>query len=309
MQKIIPHLWFDKEAKEVAEFYASVFPDSKITSATVLRDTPSGDCDVVSFDVMGYSLMSISAGPYFKLNPSISFMVNFDPSQDPDARTRIDEIWAKLVEGGKALMPIGSYPFSERYGWAEDKYGVSWQLIYTKPEGEERPLMMPSLMFVGKNYGKAEEATDFYMSLFKDAKRGVIARYGEGQEPNGPEAVMFTDFKLNGQWFVAMDGADEHDFQFNEAVSLLVNCDTQEEIDYFWNALSAVPEAEQCGWLKDKYGVSWQINPTVLDEMMRSGDAEKVARVTQAFLQMKKFDIAAIERAYRGDLGEPQKGE
>ncbi|MGH7457348.1 MAG: VOC family protein, partial [bacterium] len=160
MQKIIPHLWFDKEAKEAAEFYTSVFPDSKVTNLTTLHDTPSGDCDIVSFELWRYSFMAISAGPLFKFNPSISFMVNFDPSQDKDAKSRIDAVWTKLSEGGKVLMPLDKYPFSERYGWVEDKYGLSWQLILTNPEGEERPIIIPSLMFVGNVCGKAEEASD-----------------------------------------------------------------------------------------------------------------------------------------------------
>ncbi len=301
MQKIIPHLWFDKEAKEAAAFYVSVFPDSKITSTTVLHGTPSGDADVVSFDVMGYSFMAISAGPYFKLNPSISFMVNFDPSQGADARAHLDAIWNKLVEGGKVLMPLDTYPFSEHYGWVQDKYGVSWQLIFTKPEGEARPRIIPSMLFTKDMAGKAEEATDFYISLFKDAKRGTIARYGAGMEPDKEGTVMFTDFKLAGQWFAAMDSAHKHDFLFNEALSFLVNCDTQQEIDYFWEKLSAVPESEQCGWLKDRYGVSWQISPTRMREMMRTGTPEQIDRVTVAFLPMKKLDIETLEKAFAGN--------
>src|SRR3989344_5220429 len=168
MQKIIPHLWFDMEAKEAAQFYTSVFPKSKITNVTTIHDTPSGDCDIVSFTLLGYSFMSISAGPLFKFNPSISFMVNFDPSQDKDAKKRIDIVWKKLADGGKVMMPIDKYPFSERYGWIQDKYGVSWQLILTKPEGDEKPLILPSLMFVGNVCGKTEEASDFYLSVFKN---------------------------------------------------------------------------------------------------------------------------------------------
>lgn len=300
MQKIIPHLWYDKEAKEAAEFYTSVFPNSQITHINTLHDTPSGDCDVVTFNVMGYTFMAISAGPYFKLNPSISFMVNFDPSQDKDARTRIDEIWEKLLDGGKALMPLDKYPFSERYGWVQDKYGLSWQLIFTKPEGEERPSIVPSLMFTGNVCGKAEEATDFYLSIFKNSKRGTIARYPAGMEPDKEGTLMFTDFQIEGQWFAAMDSAHKHEFSLNEAVSLLVNCENQEEIDYFWEKLSAVPESEQCGWLKDKYGVSWQISPADMNEMMGKGTPEQIERVTKAFLQMKKFDLAKLKEAYEG---------
>lgn len=300
MQKIVPHLWFDKEAKEAAEFYTSLFPDSEITNTSTIHDTPSGDCDIVSFKLWGYSFMSISAGPLFKINPSISFMVNFDPSKDTEAKARIDTVWAKLVKGGKVMMPLDKYPFSERYGWVEDKYGVSWQLILTNPEGEERPTIIPSLMFVGGVCGKAEEASDFYLSVFKDAKRGIVARYPAGMEPDKEGTLMFTDFKLEGQWFSAMDSARMHDFTFNEAVSLIVTCETQEEIDYYWDKLSAVPEAEQCGWLKDKYGLSWQIVPSAMNEMMSKGNPEQMARVTQAFLPMKKFDIAKLEQAYKG---------
>jgi predicted 3-demethylubiquinone-9 3-methyltransferase (glyoxalase superfamily) len=299
MQKITPHLWFDKEAKEAAEFYAAVFPDSAVTHVSSIHDTPSGDVDIVSFKVWGYSFMAISAGPVFKINPSISFMVNFDPSQDASAREKIDEIWTKLSEGGKVLMPLDKYPFSERYGWIQDRYGVSWQLILTDPSGEPRPPIIPSLLFVTPGCDKAEEATDFYLSVFKDSKRGTMARYPAGMEPNKEGSVMFTDFQLLGQWFTAMDGSSSmHQFAFNEAVSLVVTCDTQEEIDYYWEKLSAVPESEQCGWLKDKYGLSWQIVPSAMDRMMAEGTPDQIARVTQAFLKMKKFDIAELEKAY-----------
>jgi predicted 3-demethylubiquinone-9 3-methyltransferase (glyoxalase superfamily) len=237
-QKIVPHLWYNTQAKEAAEFYASVFPNSKVTSVTQLHDTPSGDVDTVTFEIMGYKFMAISAGPLFKFNPSISFMINFDPSQDERAKERIDEVWNKLIDGGKALMPLDKYPFSERYGWIQDKYGLSWQLIYTNPEGEERPLIIPSLLFVTEGCDKAEEATDFYLTVFKDAKRGAITRYPAGMEPNKEGAIMFTDFQLEGQWFAAMDGSTQmHKFNFNEAISLMVSCDTQEEIDYYWEKL------------------------------------------------------------------------
>jgi predicted 3-demethylubiquinone-9 3-methyltransferase (glyoxalase superfamily) len=152
-QKIVPHLWFDKEANEAAEFYASIFPDSKVTNVTTLHDTPTGDSDIVSFELAGQPFMAISAGP------------------------------------------------------------------------------------------------------------------------------LFT---------------------FNESISLMVYCDTQDEIDYYWQRLSAVPEAEQCGWLKDKYGLSWQIVSARMDEMLQGGSEEQIARVTQAFLPMKKLDIAELERAYAG---------
>ena len=297
-QKIIPHLWYDREAKEAAEFYTSTFPHSKIINSTVLENTPSGKCDLVSFDILGYSFMAISAGPLFKFTPAISFMVNFDPSKDKNAKEQLDTIWEKLIEGGKTLMPLDKYPFSERYGWVQDKYGLSWQLIFTNPEGEDRPSIIPSFLFVGDQCGKAEEASNFYISTFKNSKRGTIARYPASMPPDKEGTMMYTDFTLEHQWFTAMDSAHKHKFTFNEAVSLLVNCEDQTEIDYFWEKLSAVPKAEQCGWLQDRYGVSWQISSIELRDMLNHGTREQINRVTQAFLPMKKFDIANLKKAY-----------
>lgn len=211
---IVPHLWFDKEAKEAAEFYCSVFSDSIIKYNTILPDTAGGDCETVSFTLSGHPFQAISAGPMFRFNPSISFILNFDPSRD------------------------------------------------------ERPFITPTLMFVGNVCGKAEEAGNHYLSVFRNTDRGLTARYPEGMEPDQEGAVMYSDFLLENQWFVAMDSAQQHDFVFNEAVSFMVYCDTQEDVDHYWQKLSAMPEAEQCGWLKDRYGLSWQIVPRVLDTMM-----------------------------------------
>jgi len=302
MKTITPHLWFDKQAKEAAEFYVSAFPRSKVTSASKLREvpTPSGECDIVAFELSGQPFMAINAGPLFTFNPSISFIVNFDPSRDKQARKNLEALWAKLSAGGNVLMPLDKYPFSERYGWVQDGYGLSWQLILSKPEGEPRPEIVPSLLFTGKVAGRAEEAVEHYLSVFKGSKHGITARYGKGQEPDKEGTLMFADFALGGQWFAAMDSARSHDFGFNEAISLLIPCETQKEIDYYWSKLSADPKAEQCGWLKDKYGVSWQVWPTVLGEMLGRGTPEQVKRVTQAFLGMKKYDLEKLREAFAG---------
>lgn len=151
MQKIVPHLWFDKEARQAAEYYVSVFPNSKMTGMTTISNTPSGTSDIVTFELSGQKFMAISAGPFFK---------------------------------------------------------------------------------------------------------------------------------------------------FNESISFIIKCETQKEIDYYWEKLSAVPESEQCGWCKDKFGLSWQIIPTIMDEMMASKDEKKLAQVTQAFLKMKKFDIEKLKKAF-----------
>ena len=158
------------------------------------------------------------------------------------------------------------------------------------------------VMFVGEVCGKAEEAINSWVSLFPASKVETIQRYGKGELPDQEGTVRYAEFSLLGQQFRSMDSAYEHAFSFNEAISFIVHCDTQEEIDRYWEALSAVPEAEACGWLKDKYGLSWQIVPTSMDEMMSSGSKEQIARVTEAFLKMKKFDIETLERAYQGSV-------
>lgn len=302
MTKIVPHLWFDDQAREAAEFYVSVFPDSAVTNVTTIRNVPSptGESDIVYFTLAGQPFMAISAGPVFTPNPSISFIVNFDPSTDPLAREHLDATWAALSDGGTALMALDTYPFSERYGWIADKYGFSWQLMLTNPAGEPRPFIIPSLMFVGDVAGKVQEATDFYLSVFPDSQRGTLAPYPpDAPEPAG--SVMFTDFRLSETWLTAMDSSTpDHHFTFNEAVSLLVPCDTQDEIDHYWKLLSADPASEQCGWCKDSYGVSWQISPVLSDEMFQNGTPEQIDRVTAAFMPMKKMDIETLRRAYEG---------
>jgi predicted 3-demethylubiquinone-9 3-methyltransferase (glyoxalase superfamily) len=292
MPKITPHLWYDAQAVEAANFYASTFSNSKVSNVTTLRNTPSGDTDVVSFELFAQPFMAISAGPLFTFNPSVSFMVSCHEADEVDA------LWSKLSEGGEALMPLDSYPFSKRYGWTNDRYGLSWQLMLAE-EGVPQQRITPTLMFVGDVAGKTEEAVNLYTSLFPNSGVDHILRYGKGEEPDREGTIRHAGFALDGYQFAAMDSAREHNFTFNEAISFIVTCETQKEIDFYWK-LSAVPQSEQCGWLKDKYGLSWQVVPTAMEEMMTNGTPEQVARVTQAFLPMKKLDIAALERAFAG---------
>jgi predicted 3-demethylubiquinone-9 3-methyltransferase (glyoxalase superfamily) len=141
----------------------------------------------------------------------------------------------------------------------------------------------------------AEEAIKFYKSVFKDSKIGKVARYGEaGPGPKG--TVMTATFEIEGQEFIALNGGPH--FKFSEAISFVVNCKTQKEVDYFWEKLSDGGEKSQCGWLKDKFGLSWQIVPTALPKMLSDRDAKRSQRVMKAMLQMKKIDIAALKRAY-----------
>jgi predicted 3-demethylubiquinone-9 3-methyltransferase (glyoxalase superfamily) len=242
----------------------------------------------VAYALDGYRFSALNGGPDFKFNPSISFFVNRESEDEVDA------LWEELAQDGSVLMPLQAYPFSKRYGWLADRYGLSWQVSVSD---DGRSSIIPSLMFVGDKTGQAEAAIDFYTLVFSDSKVGEIFRYSAGQEPDKEGTVAYGPFVLAGQDFVAMDSAREHDFSFNEAISLIVNCEDQAEVDYYWERLSAVPESEQCGWLKDRFGVSWQIVPTVLGELMTDPDRAKADRVMEAVLQMKKLDIDELHAA------------
>ncbi len=301
-QKIIPNLWFDRQAEEAARLYASVFTNSRLGSLTratkagfETHGLPEGTVMTVEFELAGQAFVGINGGPLFKFNPSISFLV---PGK---TKEEVDRLYETLSAGGPGpLMELGEYPFSARYAWTQDGYGLSWQLMFAG-DREIRQKIIPTLMYVGIQAGKAEEALRLYTSVFPDSGRGETLRYGPGEEPDKPGTIKHAAFTLDGQEFAAMDSAGPHQFAFNEAVSLMRVCDTQSEIDAFWGKLTADGGQEgPCGWLKDKFGVSWQIAPAILQEMLRDRDTKKVERVTDAFLKMKKFDIEALKRAFCG---------
>lgn len=297
MQKIVPNLWFDHEAVEAATFYTTVFDNSKINWKTVIKDTPSGDSEQISFTLEGLDIFAISAGPIFTLNPTGSFSVFCETEEE------VEDLWEQLIAGGTVIMALDRYPFSNRYGWVKDRFGLSWQLMHVDYPFKQK--IYPTLTFVGKQYLKAEEARAHYVSIFKEAKMGDIFYYGEEAEDENPKAVSYSSFTLEGVTHLAMDMMTSDDsYFFNEAFSLMVSCEDQAEIDYYWEKLSTVPEAEECGWLKDKFGISWQIMPREMDEMMQSTDEEAKARVVEAFLKMKKIDIAALNAAYAGEVVE-----
>lgn len=293
MQRIVPSIWFDHNAAEAAEFYTTVFPDARVVQTAHypteglldFQQEFAGEVLTVEWEIAGYRFIGINAGPEFRPNPSISFFVNFDPSIDPDARAHLDELWAALSEGATTLMPLQAYPFSPHYGWIQDRYGVSWQLMLTNPDGEPRPFIIPSIMFGHTVQGRSREAIDYYTETF-GGRVGALVPYPDEAGPVAGQ-VMFADFQLLGQWFATMDAADQ-DFTFSCGVSLMVHCRGQEELDGYWARLSAVPEAEQCGWCADRFGLSWQLIPDNLPELMAGPDAYA------KLMGMGKIEIAAF---------------
>lgn len=293
MQKIVPHLWYDKEAVEATKLYVSLFDQSYIINTVTIPDTPSGSAELVEFRLANLELSAISAGPYYTFSASASLMVACE------TREEVDRLYKALSPGGFELMPLDEYPFSKHYVWLLDKYGLGWQLMLVE-DITEHPKIRPCLLFSGPACGYAEAAADFYSSVFQDVKKGYFNYYAPGEAADSRAKVNYGEITIMGVSLVVMDHGYGADFTFNEAFSFELLCSDQKELDYYWDKLSAVPEAEQCGWIKDKYGLSWQIEPAVLKNMMSHGTKEEIKRITDAFLKMKKFDIAALEKARIG---------
>lgn len=304
MVTIAPSIWCNNNAEELASFYTSAFSDTKIHATTHypheglldFQQHLAGKVLTIDLEILGTHFIAINAGPEFSLNPALSFMVLFSVHTSSDPQAELETLWEHLTADGTALMPLADYPFSPLYGWVEDKFGVTWQLMLESEEEtdtphEERSRIIPNLMFGKDVVNRAEEAMQYYTSVFPDSRIVDVARH---EEPTGPAhtgSLMYADATLSGQWMAFMDSAMEQDFTFTEGVSLLIECETQQEIDHYWSALSHVPEAEQCGWCKDQFGVSWQIAPRNVDSLM-----DKPAAYS-AMMGMKKIDIAALHEA------------
>ena len=269
-KKIIPALWFDHQAHEAFSFYTAIFPQSKI-----ITQNPS----VVETELFNQKFIGINGGPIFRPNPSISFTLVLED------KGLIQQIWDKLEEEGKALMPLQSYEFSELYGWVEDRYGFSWQLFYADRPGYNEASILPSLMFCGDQQGRCEQALNFYQALFSDFQTNMLIHYPDGDFSG---QVMYSQFDLRGTTLTAMDSGIAQDFSFNEAVSLTIPCIDQQEIDYFWDRLTTDGEQSNCGWCKDPFGVSWQVVPQELAELLRH------PRAIERFQRMKKINIQEL---------------
>ncbi|QNL49227.1 VOC family protein [Olivibacter sp. SDN3] len=275
---IFPCLWFDGKAKEAATLYCSLFNNSSITTETEM---------VVNFKLNGQLFMGLNGGPQFKPTASISFFVTFENDHE------LERAWKGLADGGFVFMPLDKYDWSEKYGWVQDQFGISWQLSL----GNIREIgqkLVPLLMFCGDYQGMAKDAIDHYVSIFDQSKVDMIATY-KPEQVTLDATIVHARFYLGNNLLMAMDSNVPQPFTFNEGISLVVDCKTQEEIDHYWSKLSEGGEESMCGWLKDKFGVSWQIVPTVLHELM--SDAQKAPKVMQAFMQMRKFDIEGLLRA------------
>jgi len=271
---IYPCIWFNNNAQEAADFYCTLFNDARL-----LESNPM----VARFSAGGISFMLLNGGPKYAPTSAVSYFVYCE------AETEINRLYDALKEGGKILMPLDKYDWSPRYAWIEDRFGVNWQLDVEAINSPQK--IVPNLLFVNQKNSKVHEAREKYTAIFKPSMLLMNMAYPpEAGMPNG--SLLFAQFKLNGFIMNAMSSTLQHDYDFSPGNSFVVECDTQEEIDAFWEALGKNGRYDMCGWLADEFGVSWQIVPSILSQLM--SDPEKGPRVVQAFLKMQKFDIQTL---------------
>lgn len=274
--KIIPSLWLEDNARAVMTYYASVFPESEITNVYP---------PVVTAELAGVPFIAINRGPAnFKPNPSISFMVVCE------SRDEIDSMWRKLSKNGKVYMKLDSYRWSSYYGWIGDEYGFTWQLYLGKLEDVQQQRIVPTLMFAENKQGHCEKAINYYQSVFKHFQLQGIMRYEEGYYKG---QVMHGQFALDGFIMAAMDSGVPQDFTFNEAISFTIRCDGQQEIDYYWEQLTKNGTEGNSGWCRDPFGVSWQIVPHNIQELVFS--SPNAQKASDALLKMKRIIIKDLQ--------------
>jgi predicted 3-demethylubiquinone-9 3-methyltransferase (glyoxalase superfamily) len=278
-------LWFDGQAKAAADLYCSIFPNSKIKSESPV---------VVDFELCGQRFMGLNGGALFKPNAAISFYV----ACETEAEVR--NLWQILSENGKDMMPLGKYPWSDLYGWMQDRFGVTWQITVDKTRAAGQRIT-PSMLFTQESHGRGNQAIDFYTSVFPDSSLVMKAFYEEGESTYASTGMLkFSQFNLLGQSFTIMDSGFPMPYTFNEGISFVVDCENQAEVDYFWGKLTEGGQESQCAWLKDKFGVSWQIVPKLLTQLLNHPDREKAGRAMQAMFKMRKIDTVVLQNAFDG---------
>ena len=275
-KQITPCLWFNNQAKEAAALYCSVFEKSKITTQSPI---------VTEIDVSGQKFILLDGGPMYHPTPAMSFCYICENVRE------LEKIWDAFSKDGSILMPLNKYPRSEKFGWVTDKFGISWQLTLGKLSDVGQKIT-PCLLFTGKQYGRVDEAIELYSSIFENVTVDGMLRYAANELPDKGGKVKHAQIDVDGQKLMLMESAAEHNFSFTEGVSLTLYCETQEEIDYYWEKFTENGEESMCGWLKDKFGVSWQIIPTILGKIM--SNPAKAGKAAQAFMTMRKLNIEQL---------------
>ncbi len=241
---------------------------------------------VITAAIRGTKMMFLNGGPMYRPTPATSYFVYCGGVEE------IDRIYGALSEGGTVRMPLGEYPWTSRYAWVQDKFGVDWQLDVDDIRSSQK--IVPALLFANEKAGMVKTAMDRYVETFPDSRILLEAPYPDAAEmPAG--TLLFAQFRLRDMIVNAMSSSIPHDFDFSPGNSFVISCRDQAEIDHFWDALGEGGRYDRCGWLADAYGVSWQVVPAILGELM--ADPERAPRVIEAFLKMGKFDLATLLNA------------
>lgn len=274
---IYPCLWFNNNAAEAAGYYCSVFEDSEL-----VKETPM----VSTFVLNGTKFMGLNGGPMHNVNSSISYFVYCGGEKE------INRLFKALSKNGRVIFPLDTYAWADKYAWVVDQFGVNWQLDGDPINNDQK--IVPTLLFGNEKMTEVKNAVSHYTSIFKNSKILLEAPFADTANlPKG--SLLFAQFKLNDFIFNAMSSPKKLDYDFSPGNSFIIECETQAEIYYYWEKLGLDRRYDKCGWLADKYGVSWQIIPTVLSELME--DPERGPRVVQEFLKMQKFDIETLKNA------------
>lgn len=277
MNSIYPCLWFDTDIKQISDYYCGIFKNAIHKSNNPITSY---------FSLMGTPFLALNGGPKYKVNAAISYYVYC--GDEPE----IERLYAELLLEGKILMPLNKYPWSEKYAWIEDKYGVNWQLDVASIDSDQK--ILPSMLFVNEKMNKLKEAINFYTHIFPNSNT-VIESPCPPEMNMATDAILFAQYKLSGFLMNSMSSSHPHEFDFTPGNSFVVECDSQQEIDHYWDKLGEGGTYNKCGWLDDKFGVSWQIVPAILGSLM--SDPAKAQKVMEAFMKMDKFIIADLESA------------
>lgn len=266
---IYPCLWFDHQAAEAADFYTSIFPNSRI-----LEKNPTA----VSFEILGTTMMGLNGGPMYHQSQACSYFIYCGEE------VGIEDLYAKLLEGGKAVFPLGSYPWNPKYAWVTDRFGTNWQLDADPIRSPQK--MVPCLLFVNENKTRVREAMEFYTGIFPESQKLM-----EAPHP-GTDNLLFAQLKLEGYLINMMSSTEAHEFGFTPGNSLVVPCENQAEIDFFWEKLGEGGQHQRCGWLTDRFGHSWQIIPKGLGKLI--SDPEKGQKAMEELLKMDKLILEKL---------------
>lgn len=278
-------LWFDGHLDEAANFYTTIFEDSKKVNETHFITNEHGeigDLLTITLELAGCEFLLLNGGDTFKPTPAISYVVNCENEN------QLNQVWEQLNQEGETLMPLTDYPELGKFGWTNDRFGFSWQVRL----GDSLQTIIPCIMFANNNYGLAQAAIDEWIAAFGGKQNFVI----KGKD----DRLRAAGFQLRGHDLIIMDSPEKHDFKFTMGNSFYFYLKDQTDIDQVWEAITKDGKEWPCGWMEDRYGVYWQTANQQLLDWTNDPDIEKAQRATQEMYKMKKINLAQIKRAYDG---------